>query len=510
MAGGKETPRQRMIGILYLVLLGLIALEVPENLLDSFKNISDSLNASTKNVQTGIDNTFTAFEATKLKEQAERAKPIYAKAQQAKKLANDLNAYIDSLKNVLIKESGGMSEATGDYAGREGMDFAVDLMIERRKYAYDLHKKIKVTHDQLLALLDPKDQFGVKLALEAKAPNPRKGFPDKDWERANFGEGIPMGAAMTAFIKIQADLKNSENEVVKKILGKVDQAVVNLDKFQAVAVAPSSYILQGQPFTAQVFLTAYDSKSNPDITVDGSKIHTENGVGTYTATTSEGIHTWVGKIKVRQTDGSLKEYPTPTQTYQVAKPSAVVSPDKMNVLFIGVSNPVSVSAPGIPKEKLHVSISNGSISGSNGQYAVTVNSPGDATITVSGELMPGKTQVLGSTLFRIKRVPDPKAQFAGKSSGSTSSANLKAQDRLFAKLIDFYFDLKFDVVRFNMIILRPRQDAVSYSTNGSELSSQMKAALNTLSPGSRIIFTNIMAKGPGGERGLEDIILSAN
>jgi gliding motility-associated protein GldM len=182
----------------------------------------------------------------------------------------------------------------------------------------------------------------------------------------------------------------------------------------------------------------------------------------------------------------------------------------MNVLFIGVQNPVSVSAPGIPKEKLHVSVSNGSISGSNGKYEVTVNSPGDATITVSGELSPGKTQVLGSTLFRIKRVPDPKAQFAGKSSGSTSSANLKGQDRLFAKLIDFYFDLKFDVVRFNMIILRPRQDAVSYSTNGSELSSQMKSALNTLTPGSRIIFTNIMAKGPGGERGLEDIILSAN
>jgi len=98
MAGGKETPRQRMIGILYLVLLGLIALDVPENLLDSFKNISDSLNASKKNVQTGIDNTFTAFEKTKLIEQAERAKPIYEKAEKAKKLADNLHTYIESLK----------------------------------------------------------------------------------------------------------------------------------------------------------------------------------------------------------------------------------------------------------------------------------------------------------------------------------------------------------------------------------------------------------------------------
>ncbi len=84
MAGGKETPRQRMIGILYLVLLGLIALEVPENLLDAFKNIGDSLHASKTNVQTGIDNTFASFEKTKLKDEPERAKvPIYDKAQRS-------------------------------------------------------------------------------------------------------------------------------------------------------------------------------------------------------------------------------------------------------------------------------------------------------------------------------------------------------------------------------------------------------------------------------------------
>jgi len=510
MAGGKETPRQRMIGILYLVLLGLIALEVPDSLLDAFKNISDSLNASKANVQTGIGNTFDAFEKTKLKDEPERAKKPYADAKKAKQLAENLDAYIESLKTTLIKESGGMSEATGDYAGREGVDFAVDLMVDRRKNGYVLEKKIDSTREQLLALLDPKDRVGIKLSLNATPPKPRTGFPTKDWEQANFGEGIPMGAAMTSLIKIQADLKNSENEVVKKILGKVDQAVVNLDKFQAVAVAPTSYVLVGQSYTAQVFLTASDSHSNPDITVEGSKLPTEAGVGKYSGGTgSEGIHTWVGTIKVKQTDGTFKEYKTPPQTYQVARPSAVVSPDKMNVLFIGVANPVSVSAPGVPKEKLHVSISNGSLSGAAGKYSATVNAPGDATITVSGEVG-GKTQVLGSTLFRIKRIPDPKPQFAGKSSGATSAANLKAQDRLFAKLENFYFDLRFDVTRFTMLIIKPRQDAIILNSSSSELTPQMKQALSSIGPGSKIVFSNIIATGPGGQRGLDDIILSAN
>src|ERR1700743_3874641 len=107
MAGGKETPRQRMIGILYLVLLGLIALDVPDSLLDAFKNISDSLTASKTNVQTGIDNTFTAFEKTKLVQQKDRALPIYNNAKSAQKLVDDLNTYVETIKKKMVDETGG-------------------------------------------------------------------------------------------------------------------------------------------------------------------------------------------------------------------------------------------------------------------------------------------------------------------------------------------------------------------------------------------------------------------
>jgi gliding motility-associated protein GldM len=508
MAGGKETPRQRMIGILYLVLLGLIALNVPESLMDAFKNITDSLNKSRDNVSASINSTYTAFEQTKLKDQPERAKPVYDKAKQATAIVAELNTYVEGLRKKLIEEGGGINPTIDDVSARDNLDISPRIMINQ-KNGEVLRKKIDDTREKLLNLLGEKDSKTVKFSLNAEDPPARAGIHRK-WEEAYFGDGIPLGATLTTLAKIQADAKNAESETVKKLLGKVDQAVVNLDKFNAVAVAPTSYVLVGQPYTAQVFLTASDSKSNPDITVEGSKLPTEEGVGKYTGGTgSEGVHTWVGTIKVKQTDGTFKEYKTPPQSYQVARPSAVVSPDKMNVLFIGVANPVSVSAPGIPKEKLHVSISNGTLSGANGKYEATVSSPGDATITVSGE-MNGKTQVLGSTLFRIKRIPDPKAQFAGKSSGGTSSANLKAQDKLFAKLENFYFDIKFDVTRFTLYIMKPRQDAIILSSSGSELTPAMKQALSTIGPGSKVIFGNIMATGPGGPRGLDDIVLSAN
>jgi len=512
MAGGRETPRQRMIGILYLVLLGLIALDVPDSLLDAFKNISDSLSASKTNVQAGIDNTFSAFEKTKLINEPERAKEPYRKAKEARALADNFNTYVDSLKKLMIDESGGFDESTNDYKGRESLDESVDLMVDRRKNAYALHQKIDDTRKKLLALLNDKERVGVNLSLQAIAPKHVAGFPKKDWEQANFGEGIPMGAAMTALVKIQADTKNAENEVIKKILGEVDQAQVNLDQFSAVAVAPTSYVLVGQPYTAEVFLTASDSKSSPDISVGGGRLPTEAGRGKYNgSTSSEGLHTWIGTVTVKQTDGTMKTYTTPQQTYMVARPSAVVSPDKMNVLYIGVDNPVSVSAPGIAKTDLRVSITNGSLSGSGEHWTAKVTAPGTATVNVSGEISKGKTVVLGSTLFRVKRIPDPKPQFAGKSGGTVATANLKAQDVVFAKLEDFVFDAQFKVTRFTLIIVKPRQDPLTFTGTGNELTAEMHRAMSTIAPGSRVVFENIIAVGPDGmQRGLDPIVFSAN
>src|SRR6202012_657326 len=98
---------------------------------------------------------------------------------------------------------------------------------------------------------------------------------------------------------------------------------------------------------------------------------------------------WTGSINVKQADGTFKQYKTAPQTYQVAKPSAVVSPDKMLVLYIGVDNPVSVSAPGIPKDRIKVSINSGNISGSDGHFTAKVTTPGTATVTVSGTIGDG-------------------------------------------------------------------------------------------------------------------------
>lgn len=511
MAALKETPRQKMMGILYLVLLGLAATTVTDHVLDAFRNLTVSLETSTKNVQSTVDQTIAAFEATKMKNEPERAKPIHDKALQVKKYAAELNNYINETKKVLIDNGGGVDEASGDVNQRADIDISPRLMINQKR-ASELRKRIEDTRTKILAVLhevDPKAQ-DVKVALNAQDPPKRQGIK-QNWEETNFGDGIPLTAAITALTKIQADLKNTEAEVIKKILGEADKAVINLDRFEAVAVAPSSYILVGQQYKADVFLTASDSKTNPEILVGGQRLNIVDGKGIYTATaTAEGEKKWSGIIRIKQTDGTIKEYKLPDQTYTVAKPSATVSPDKMNVFYIGVDNPVSVSAPGFAKDKIRVSISAGSITGSNGTYTVKVTQRGNVKVTVSGDQGGGKTAVLGVSEFRVKPIPPPHVKFANKGGGRMSAAAMKSQNRIFAVLEDFDFAANFTINHFTMFINKPRADIMKFESNSNTFTPEMQAAMMGVVPGTKITFDFVFATGPDGmKRSLDPIIFTA-
>jgi len=510
MAGGKQTPRQRMIGILYLVLLGLIALNVPDSLLDAFKNIKDSLDQSRDNVSKGIQSTYSAFEQTTLKQQPDRAKPIYDRAKKATDVANGLNNYIQALRDTLVVEGGGINTTINDVGARDNLDISPRIMINQ-KHGEQLKEKIEETKTALLALLNAKDRATANFSLNTDPPKQSGGL-SKSWEEAYFGDGIPLGATLTTLAKVQADNKNAENEVVKKILAEAQKAEVNLDKFAAVAVAPTSYVLVGQPYTADVFLTAYDSHLATKITVDGSPLQVQDGQGKYTgSTSSEGLHTWSATISFLDNDGKPHSYPTPPQTYMVARPSAVVSPDKMNVLNIGLPNPVSVSAPGIPKENLRVSMTGGSITGSGEHWVANVSTLGEAKVNVSGELVKGKVSPLGTTVFRVKRIPNPVAMFAGTSGGSQNTPTLQGQGFIFATLKDFEFDAKFHIKSYKLYIIRPRQDAVVVSGYGDALSQEVKDKLRLVTPGTRLIFDDIYAVGPDKtDRLLNSITIKAN
>jgi gliding motility-associated protein GldM len=505
MAGGRETTRQKMINIMYLVLLAMLALNVSDTILNAFKNINDSLVSSKTNVDTSIDQLFTSFQNTKLKDEPARARPIWDKANKAKAYADELNTYVQQLKDRFSKAGNGIDEETGDLVERANLDIAQGIMINQKE-GQKLKAKINETRERLISLLDPKDRAGVTFTLEAKdAAKSING--NKKWEDINFGEGTPLTAANTILSKIQSDVKNAEAEVVKKLFGDMDKSLVNLDQFAAVAVAPTSYVIQGQPYTAQVFLTASDSKSSPEISVGGSQLTMRDGKGIYTGGTANvGVFKWVGTIRVKQTDGQIKEYRTPEQVYQVAKPSATVSPDKMNVIYAGIPNPFSVSAAGFPLESVRASIDGGSISGSNGKYTVNVGgSQVGKTLKINvSATNDGKTLNLGSQSFRVKALPTPRAYIKGKSGGNVPLEWIEGSSAIETQLEDFVFDVKFRVIRFAATFINPKADAVTITCNGAGFNNQIRGALNSLKPGATVIFKDIVCEGPDGRQKVLD------
>jgi len=133
MAGGKETTRQKMINIMYLVLLAMLALNVSDTILNAFKNFNDSLVSSKNNVSTSIEQLFSSFQNTKLKDEPGRAQPIWDKANKAKAYADELNNYVQKLKDQFNTAGKGIDEETGDLVERANMDIAQGIMINQKE-----------------------------------------------------------------------------------------------------------------------------------------------------------------------------------------------------------------------------------------------------------------------------------------------------------------------------------------------------------------------------------------
>ncbi len=503
MAGGKESPRQKMINLMYLVLTAMLALNVSDSVLNAFKLVREGLEETNNNFSGKNNVTYSLFDK-QLKARPEKVRPYYDKAMLAKKYSDDLKGELQKIKAELIKRGEGFDPKTHDIVRRDDQDISTHYMMGEGNNgkARDLKAQILETRKKFLDLIDPKERGLIEKEMNLNATDPQglaESGVHNTWEIQNF-EGVPLTAAVTLLTKMEGDVENTEAEIVDHLYKAIDADVtIAVDQFRAVAVAPTSYLITGQPYKAQVFLTAFDSHENPDVTVNGSKLPVKSGMGDYTVSTSkQGIFTWVGSIHIKDKDGKDKEYKTDPQTYQVSAPSAVVSADKMNVLYIGVPNPVSVSAPGIPLEKVHAFLSSGSISGNAGHYIARVSSPGKAIFSISGEI-DGKQKTLGTTEYRIKRIPDPIAKFGGVGSGRLSAGAIKAQAGVAAVLENFDFDAHFDVVKFTMSVNKARQlDLFTDVSSGAGLTASMKNALQGISPRDRVSIDDIMVKGPDG------------
>jgi gliding motility-associated protein GldM len=495
-------PRQKMINLMYLVLTALLALNVSAEILNAFKTVDRSListnttiNASTATIMKSLE-TKTTEAAT-----AEKAKIWYAKAQQAQAMTTDMNNYIESIRMKILQAAEFDPKKNGDSSFKQdNLDIATRILVEEGE-GKKLHDKLTKYRAALLGL-DPgiAKEYGTSLQIDVSVPpaqNDGHGGSEKNrtWEGAYF-RMVPTVAAITILSKFQNDIKTSENKVVEYCHKQVGQVEVRFDKFAPIVGQSGNYLMPGQELTITAGVGAFNSMAQPKITIGGSSTTVVDGVATFT--TKVGQQSGAIPIVINYVDQENKPQTFRTEAkYTIGQSNAAIALPEMNVLYIGIDNKVVVSAGGVGAEKLRVGISQGSITGSNGNYTARVaNQTDNCIITVS--TLDGKQ--LGSLGFRVRNIPKAVASVGGMESGATVGKNaFSAQAGVGAGIRDFPLALKYSVQSFQLVADDPETgDVAVIDCQGNTWNDRARRALTKLQSGSIVTIENIRCLGPDG------------
>jgi gliding motility-associated protein GldM len=517
MALPKE-PRQKMINMMYLVLTALLALNVSAEILTAFRTVNNSITNANGVIDAKNGSVYSSFdELIKDPKTAEKAKLWQPYAMQAKALSDDANKYILALKQDLKGVSGLKKTKDGQEDFKEDeLEASTNLLVEEGR-GKQLFNKLSEFKTNMLNTLDP-SKFSdpiIKKSVAAKRAELEKNFPldlqippsqagnvPKDWS-ATYFHMTPTIASLTILSKFQNDIKSSEAEVVDYFLSQVGSVKVVFDEFQPLIGTNATYLMPGDDLEITAGIGAYSKAATPAISIAGVNTPLTEGKAVYkTKVSGAGEKSVAVNIRYTKPDGTTGTLERVIK-YNVGVPSgASVFLEKMNVLYMGVDNPMTISAGSAGLEKMNVSLSGGGSvkSTGGGHYVIRPEKQGPATINVSVE---GKNTPFS---MRVKRLPDPQAMVGANKGGPISAALFKATQGLFAKL-DSDFDVQFQVVSYNVGANGGSFQTYQTSSNdGARWTGNAAAIINKATPGSSIFFDQIKVKGPDGMREIPPII----
>jgi len=507
MALPKE-PRQKMINMMYLVLTALLALNVSSEILNAFVTVNGSIIKSNDVIDAKNKLTYESF-AEKLKEAQthDQAAAWAPKADEAKKLSAELFTYIEGLKKGLEKEAGTHeSHITGKpEINADNIDAAVRLMDTQGK-GKELYGKLGEYRKQMLALLNGESAADVSkleksIPIDLTVPESKIGNKFGNdaagWTQSYF-HMTPAIAGLTILSKFQNDVKNTEAQLVDHFHSKIGEVKIIYNKFQAIATSNTTYAMPGDPVEITAGVGAFSDAAKPRISINGQSMPLgADGTALYkTNASGTGDHTVNVVIEFNKPDGT-PERVTKTIKYTVGVPSgASVFLEKMNVLYIGVDNPLTISGGSVGAEKTRVSFADGSISRAGGdRYIAKPSKPGMSEIVVTAE---GKAFKFP---MRLKYLPPPAGFVGSKKGGSISSAEFKAIGAVIAKLEESDFEAPFKVVSYRIgAVGGPIQLYREAVNEGNRWSGQAASLVTSAGPGTRIFIDAINVIGPDGRK----------
>ena len=492
------SPRQKMINLMYVVLMAMLALNISSEVLNGFSIVEENLNRTTANSSKENEVLYDNF-AEQMKANPAKVKEWFDKATAVKRMSDSLYNYAQQLKLQIVQEADGKDANVLDIKSKDNLEAASHVMLAPGTgQGHKLFNAINSFRNRILAMVsDPHQRSIIESNLTTKLPKNAHTM-GKNWEEYMF-EDMPVAGAVTLLSKLQSDVRYAEGEVLHTLVSNIDMKDIRVNKLSAFVIPESRTVISGDQFSAQIVMAAVDTTQQPEIYVGGQRI--SNGLYRFTAG-GVGEHQFGGYITMRDGSGNVirRDF---TQKYTVVAPSATVSADLMNVLYAGYDNPISVSIPGVPLNAVQASMSGGSFrSIGMGKYIARPSAVGsDVTINVASNAN-GKSRQMGKFTFHVRKLPDPAAyitvgtdRFRG---GGLSKASLMGANGIKAAIDDGILDIQFKVVSFETVFFDNMGNAVPMASAGASFSERQRDTFRKLSRGKRFYISRITAVGPDG------------
>ena len=508
-----------MIGMMYLVLTAMLALNVSTDILSGFSLVDKSLHSSIEASNTRNEKLYNDFKAANA-DNPEKTQEWFDKAQEVQLRADSLFNYIqdfkehiamlaDGKKKVLaLKEQG--IDPTQHIEANDNLDVTAQYAINE-KNGLILKEVVAYYRDYAVELAD--QDVELRSAIQQNFATERGWNAHEkdscDWEVAIF-DGMPVGASVTILTKMQNDVRATESQLIQYLMDRTDAGDLRVNKLNAYVIPNSNFVIRGGKYSAQIILAAVDSTQRPEYYVEGQRI---NDQGRYeVATSSVGLKKYSGWIAYMDPSTGEKQNLPFRSEYSVGEPTVTISNTDLNIMYRGYENRFSISVPGVSNDKIKINVNGASVSQQGGLWIIK---PGDnaknVTISVTAEL-DGKMQPMGSQEYRVKALPKPGAYFkSGETEYSDGNISRGALLNHSASVIASYgpdglLDLPFQITSFKVNINGTLTEA-----KGNKFTRDQLDRLGKLKMGAIVVITDIRAKGPDGkETRLSPIPLSLN
>ena len=485
-----ETPRQKMIGMMYLVLTAMLALNVSSEILNGFTMVDNSLHKTIESSELRNKDLYADFQNLFDKNPA-KVRDWLDKAKKVKQKSDDLYKFIENFKVQIVRLADNKEANDSAYVkqinAKDNLDKAA---IYGRLNGNGRNLKLQIDNyrDYLVGLSDKNPS---KQKIYESIFSTGKTHDGKPWEEALF-EGMPVSAVITILTKYQSDVRSSEAEIIQFLKSQTDVMDIRVNKISALVVPNTPYVIRGEKYSAQIVLSAMDTTQKPQYFVNGQAI---NDKGKYEVIANKlGINTYSGQIRLQGNDGSVLNK-TFTSSYIVGEPTATLSNEDLNVVYRGIDNKFSVSVPGVANEAVSVRVIGGTARKDGGRYMIQPTRDEEITIEVWAKVE-GKEKKMGGGAYRVKYLPDPKAFIQPNDAGAKpvrggylSPSVLRTSTLVASYGKDELVKAKFRVTSFTMLArgISPLQ------VSGSRLS---PGFLDKLIKGDILMINNIKAEGP--------------